>query len=556
MPKITIKDETYLFEEPISLKKLSELFQKDYDSPIVLTFVNHRLLELHHKIRKDSIIQFVTLKDKAGFAAMQRAAILMLIKAFYSVVGQENIESLRVEFSLGDCLYLSGKGDFEITPALLETVKAKMKDYAARKFEIKKHSLTTQEAIELFKDYNMQAKARLFRYRRTGRVNLYSLGHFDDYFYGEMPISADAVKVFDLVVFNEENKGFLLHLPNLSNPSKLQPLNLSNKDKLYVTLMESGKWLETMHVADVGALNDRISQLKANELILIQEALMEKKIAEIAKQIAESPNKRLVMIAGPSSSGKTTFSHRLSTQLTALGLRPHPIEVDDYFVNREFSPRHPDGSYNFESIHCLDIKKFNQDLQALLEGKKVELPRYNFEKGKREYRGDYLQLEKNDILVIEGIHCLNDELTYTLDKDQKFKIYISAMSQLNIDEHNYIPSSDGRLIRRIVRDARSRGMSAQETIRMWPSVRKGEEENIYPFQNNVDVMFNSALVYELSVLKQYVEPLLFQIPEDAPEAYEANRLLKFLDYFLGIDSISIPQNSMLREFIGGSCYNV
>ena len=289
---------------------------------------------------------------------------------------------------------------------------------------------------------------------------------------------------------------------------------------------------------------------------MIQEALQEKRIGQIAEMIAAQPDKKFVMIAGPSSSGKTTFSHRLSIQLRALGMRPHPIAVDDYFVNRVDSPKDENGNYNYEVLECLDIQKFNQDMTDLLAGKTVELPRYNFLTGMREYKGDYLTLGREDILVIEGIHCLNDRLSYTLPKESKFKIYISALTQLNIDEHNRIPTTDGRLIRRMVRDARTRGASARDTIRMWPSVRRGEEENIFPYQDEADVMFNSASVYELAVLKQYAEPILFQIPKDCEEYLEAKRLLKFLDYFLGVSSENIPHNSIVREFIGGSCFRV
>ena len=293
-----------------------------------------------------------------------------------------------------------------------------------------------------------------------------------------------------------------------------------------------------------------------SHLILIQEALQEKKIAEIAAAVAERKNVKFVMIAGPSSSGKTTFSHRLSIQLEAIGLKPHPIEVDNYFVNRVDSPRDENGNYNYEVLECLDVELFNRDMSALLRGEEVELPYYNFKKGVREYHGNRLKLGEGDILVIEGIHCLNDRLSYSLPKESKFKIYISALTQLNVDEHNRIPTTDGRLLRRMVRDARTRGASAQDTIRMWPSVRKGEEENIFPYQEEADAMFNSALVYELAVLKQYAQPLLFRIPRDSEEYLEAKRLLKFLDYFIGVSSEDIPKNSILREFIGGSCLDV
>ncbi len=328
------------------------------------------------------------------------------------------------------------------------------------------------------------------------------------------------------------------------------------QEKLFATLEESSQWGKRMDLENVGALNDRIASGQMQRLILVQEALQEKKISEIAQQIGERKDVKFIMIAGPSSSGKTTFAHRLSVQLEAIGLKPHPISVDNYFVNRYDSPRDEEGNYNFEALECLDLELFNQNMTDLLQGKRVELPVYNFKTGLREYRGDFMELGPSDILVIEGIHCLNDRLSYALPRESKFKIYISALTQLNIDEHNRIPTTDGRLLRRMVRDARTRGTKARETIRMWPSVRKGEEENIFPFQEEADAMFNSALVYELAVLKQYAEPLLFGIPKDCEEYLEAKRLLKFLDYFLGVSSEDIPKNSILREFIGGSCLNV
>ncbi|WP_349668997.1 nucleoside kinase, partial [Lacrimispora sp.] len=393
----------------------------------------------------------------------------------------------------------------------------------------------------------------LFRYRRVSRVNLYSIGGFEDYFYGYMVQNTGYIKYFDIIPYDE---GFMLMLPQKENPQEVPVFEAEKKQKLFAVLKESVKWGERLNVSHVGALNEGIAAGNINELILIQEALQEKKIAEMAARIGSDRSKKFVMIAGPSSSGKTTFSHRLSIQLKAQGMIPHPIAVDDYFVNRVNSPKNPDGSYNYEVLECLDIDQFNKDMTALLAGETVEMPRYQFKTGEREYRGDYLKLGNDDILVIEGIHCLNDKLSYSLPKDSKFRVYVSALTQLNIDEHNRIPTTDCRLIRRMVRDARTRGASAQDTIRMWPTVREGEEAYIFPYQESADMMFNSATVYELSVLKQYAEPLLFGIPRESPEYMEAKRLLKFLDYFLGVNSEDIPRNSIVREFIGGSCFKV
>ena len=335
---------------------------------------------------------------------------------------------------------------------------------------------------------------------------------------------------------------------------EVEPLHTSNK--LYHTLKESRSWSRMLDVGTIGALNDAIASGRGEQIILLQEALMEERIGSLAAQIAAKKGIKFVMIAGPSSSGKTTFSNRLSIQLLAKGRKPHPISLDDYYDDRERCPRDADGNLDFECLEALDVRQFNEDMTRLLAGEKVDMPSFNFKTGKREYRGRTLQLKENDILVIEGIHGLNDKLSYTLPAESKFKIYISALTQLNIDEHNPLSTTDCRLLRRIVRDARTRGTTAQETIAMWKSVRRGEEKNIFPFQDSADVMFNSALLYEVAVLKVYAEPLLFQIPRDSAEYLEAKRLLKFLDYFLPLPTEGIAQSSLVREFVGGSCFNV
>ena len=524
--------------------------QKEYEYDILLVRVNGKLQELHKQV-KDCELSFVTARDKPGMSAYQRSASLMMLKAFYSVAGAGNVEKLMIDFSIGRGFFVEARGNFVLNQEFLDAVKAKMREYVERKIPIMKRSVSTDDAIELFEKLGMYDKARLFRYRMVSRVNIYSIDGFEDYYYGYMVQNTGYIKHFDLIPYHY---GFVMVMPDRKTPDVLHRFTPS--DKLFATLSESTEWGRRMDLETVGALNDRIAKGDMSHLILIQEALQEKKIAEIAAQIAARKNARFVMIAGPSSSGKTTFSHRLSVQLEAIGLKPHPIAVDNYFVNRVDSPRDEYGNYNYEILECLDVELFNRDMTGLLEGKQVELPYYNFKKGVREYKGNFLQLGEGDILVIEGIHCLNDRLSYTLPADSKFKIYISALTQLNIDEHNRIPTTDGRLLRRMVRDARTRGSSARETIRMWPSVRRGEEENIFPFQEEADAMFNSALVYELAVLKQYAQPLLFAIPKDSEEWLEAKRLLKFLDYFIGVSSEDIPKNSILREFIGGSCLNV
>ena len=550
MALVKINGTTKEYPEGTTWMEVAGEHQKEYEYDILLVRVNGKLQELHKQV-KDCELSFVTAKDKPGMSAYQRSASLMMLKAFYSVAGAGNVEKLMIDFSIGRGFFVEARGNFVLNQEFLDAVKAKMREYVERKIPIMKRSVSTDDAIELFEKLGMYDKARLFRYRMVSRVNIYSIDGFEDYYYGYMVQNTGYIKHFDLIPYHY---GFVMVMPDRKTPDVLHRFTPS--DKLFATLSESTEWGRRMDLETVGALNDRIAKGDMSHLILIQEALQEKKIAEIAAQIAARKNARFVMIAGPSSSGKTTFSHRLSVQLEAIGLKPHPIAVDNYFVNRVDSPRDEHGNYNYEILECLDVELFNRDMTGLLEGKRVELPYYNFKKGVREYKGNFLQLGEGDILVIEGIHCLNDRLSYTLPADSKFKIYISALTQLNIDEHNRIPTTDGRLLRRMVRDARTRGSSAQETIRMWPSVRRGEEENNFPFQEEADAMFNSALVYELAVLKQYAQPLLFAIPKDSEEWLEAKRLLKFLDYFIGVSSEDIPKNSILREFIGGSCLNV
>ena len=381
-------------------------------------------------------------------------------------------------------------------------------------------------------------------------MNLYNLDGVEDYFYGYMAHETGKLGYYELERYES---GFVLLFPG-GDSRNVEPLDTSNK--LFHTLRRSREWSHMLDVGTIGALNDAIASGRGQDLILLQEALMEERIGSIAAQIAERRQTKFVLIAGPSSSGKTSFANRLSIQLIAKGLKPHPVSLDDYYTDREQCPKNPDGSFDFECLEAFDVKQFNTDMTRLLGGEAVEMPSFNFKTGKREYRGNVLQLKEDDILVIEGIQGLNEKLSYQLPAESKFKIYISALTQLNIDEHNPLPTTDGRLIRRIVRDARTRGTNAQKTIAMWPSVRRGEEQYIFPYQEGADVMFNSALVYELAVLKVYAEPLLFQIPRECPEYLEAKRLLKFMDYILPLPTEGISRNSLIREFVGGSCFNV
>ena len=551
MISVTILGKTREYPYGTSYGEIVEEYKDSTRYPIVLVIKDGKLCELHKKLKKDGVLEFITTGDEIGHQTYKRSASLLLLKAIYHVAGHKNIKKVTLHYSVDAGYYYTIDGNVEITEAFLAQVKTYMLELAEKKIPIRKRSVGTNEAIEIFHEHGMYDKEKLFRFRRVSRVNIYSLDGFEDYFYGFMVNHTGYLKHFELYPYDN---GLVLQLPTQANPSEVPPF--CPRPKIFRIQKESERWGETMQADTVGALNEQIVKKGASQLLLIAEALQESKISQIARTIAENKDKKFVMIAGPSSSGKTTFSHRLSIQLSAHGLRPHPIAVDNYFVNRPDTPLDENGNYNFECLEAIDVKQFNEDMVWLLKGEEVELPYFNFKTGQREYRGDYLKLGKEDVLVIEGIHCLNDKLSSSLPTESKFKIYISALTQLNIDEHNRIPTTDGRLIRRIVRDARTRGASAKQTIAMWNSVRRGEEENIFPYQESADVMFNSALIYELAVLKHYAEPLLFSIEPGEPEYNEAKRLLKFLDYFLGIPGESIPSNSILREFIGGGCFDV
>lgn len=549
--KVTIDGVTKEYPHGTTYAQIVKEYEATAEYPIILVTVNGKLRELHKRLKADCTIGFVTVKDPIGHKTYERSACLVLLKAIYDVAGKESIDKVVLHYSMGNGYYFTMKGGIALTQEFIDQVKQRMQQIVEAKLPILKRSIATDDAIALFHKHHMYDKERLFYYRRSSKVNLYSIENFEDYFYGFMAHHTGYIKYFDLILYEG---GFVLLLPNRNSPQELP--EFKPQSKIFHVQRESQEWGNKLDIATVGELNDKVTQGGIQDILLMQEALQESKISQIASRIADSGNKKFVMIAGPSSSGKTTFSHRLSIQLAAHGMKPHPIAVDNYFVDRDKTPLDEFGEKNFECLEAIDVEQFNKDMLALLDGKRIELPVFNFKTGKREYRGDFLQLGKEDVLVIEGIHGLNDKLSYALPRESKFKIYISALTQLNIDEHNRIPTTDGRLIRRIVRDARTRGTSAKATIAMWPSVRRGEEQNIFPFQEEADAMFNSALIYELACLKVYAEPLLFGIERDAPEYVEAKRLLKFFDYFVPVPSEAVPQNSILREFIGGSCFHV
>ena len=523
--------------------------QKDFSDDIVLVSFDNQLRELSKTVQKSGTLTFLTTTSSAGKKAYRRSLLFIMQKAYAKLFAGDG-STVCADYTLGNAMYCHLRGGKKLSQTQLEQLRKEMQVIVDLDEPFEKKSMNTRDAVEYFAAHGMHDKERLFHYRRASRVNVYMMGDYGDYYYGYMVPSTGYLKYFDLQLYED---GFVLVYPD-KDAKTVRPFEGS--PKFYRTLKESSEWGEMLGVRNIGELNDAIAAGKIQNIILAQEALMEKKIGALAEKIAASGQKKFILIAGPSSSGKTTFSHRLSVQLMAKGLHPHPFPLDDYYLNHDLTPLDEDGNPDYECLEALDVKQLNEDLSNLLLGKTVETPKFNFKTGKREDEGKLMQLGEQDVLVIEGIHGLNDKLSYSIAPEHKFKIYISALTQLNIDEHNYLPTTDGRLLRRIVRDARTRGSGALETIAMWDSVRRGEEKNIFPHQEHADEIFNSALIYELAVLKTYAEPLLFTITPDCKEYQEAKRLLKFLDYFLPLPSETIGSNSILREFIGGGCFRL
>lgn len=549
--KISVGDVTKEYQYGVTFEIIARDFKDQFKSDIAIAVFNGKLRELNKYPEKDGVLEFLDLSDGTGHRTYKRTAVLLFMKACNDCIEEDKVNKIKLEFSLNTGYYFSCDGDFEANDELAKKIQSRMQELVDGCIPIEKKSIPIEEAKEIFALQRMDDKLKLCQYRKSSVINVYTLEGYTDYYYGHMLPNCGYIKNFEVLTYKD---GFILNLPKKKTPEKLD--EFVPFDKVFNTMMDATEWNKMLGIDTVGDLNDKICSGELYDLVLVQEALQERRIADIAKDIASRKGVKFVMIAGPSSSGKTSFSHRLSIQLRTLGLKPHPIAVDDYFVNREDTPLDEDGKLNFECLEAIDIAKFNEDMNNLLAGERVEIPTFNFKIGAREYRGNYQQLGPDDVLVIEGIHALNDKMSSTLPVESKYKIYISALTTLNIDEHNCIPTTDARLIRRMVRDYRTRGASAKRTIEMWPSVRRGEEENIFPYQETADAMFNSAQVYELAALKSIAEPILYSVSKDDPEYYEAKRLLKFLEYFLCMDTTRIPNNSIVREFIGGSIFNV
>ncbi len=550
MPTVAIKGKYLQFDKGTTFENIVRDYQEQYNNSIALVFFNGKMKELTKRLERDGAVSFVTTRDSAGHNSYVRTAQMMLVKAVRDIVKEMgNDIHVKVEFALGNAFYCSVHGDIVVDDEFASKVEEQMRQINARKIPIIKKTYPIDDAIELFKRQGMHDKERLFHYRRGSTINVYSMEGYYDYFYGYMLPSTAYVSLFKVQAYRD---GLLLILPRQENPFEIE--EFVDEESLFEQLYLATKWGDLVNISTVGDLNDAICGGSISDMILVQEALQERRIGEIAEQIFRKKSTKFVLVAGPSSSGKTTFAHRLAIQLRSFGLRPHIISMDDYFVNREKTPIDIDGNYNYEAFEAIDIDLFTDDMLDLLDGETVEMPHFDFKIGKRVYRKNYLTLDEDDILIIEGIHGLNPKATKDLPDENKFKIYISCMTSLNIDEHNRIPSTDARLLRRMVRDARTRGNSAQHTFELWPKVRAGEVENIFRFQDDADAVFNSMLIYELAVLKQFAEPLLFNVRQNEAPYYEAKRLLKFLEYFVGVDTASVPTNSLLREFVGGGCF--
>lgn len=533
---------------PISLQELGKRYEKDFASPIVAAIVDGSLRELTYVVDGDSNVEFLDMSSEIGMKIYIRSLIFLFVKACYDVFPDCKV---HVEHSLGDGLYCEVVRKEPLSEDDVESIEKRMRQLVERDIPIQKYKMPLKEAIAMFKESGMEDKVRVLKYRKSDFINIYEIDGTKDYFYGYLVPSTGYLKWFGLKFYLP---GIILQHPNKSNPTQVAEYH--EQPKLASIFRESDRWAHILGVPDVGALNELITSGKSGEIIRVAEALHEKKIAQIADTIAnEKERLRIILIAGPSSSGKTTFAQRLIVQLRVNGLRPISISLDDYFLDRDKTPLGDDGKPDFEALEAIDLRLFNQQLAQLIQGKEVIVPRYNFHTGKREYPDIPTKIEKDQPIIIEGIHGLNERLTASIPKENKFKIYISALTQLGIDNHNRISTTDTRLLRRLVRDSWQRSTDAKTTISVWPKVLKGAQANIFPYQEEADVMFNSALVYEIAVIKKYAEPLLKQITPQDPEYIKAKHLLKFLEYFEPIeDERDIPLTSIIREFIGGSCF--
>ncbi|HJA86307.1 MAG TPA: nucleoside kinase [Candidatus Bacteroides avicola] len=526
-------------------------FNLDFPYQVVSAKVNNRSEGLNFRVYNNKDVEFLDVRDPSGMRTYVRSLCFILYKAVSELFPQGK---LYVEHPVSKGYFCNLRIGRPIELEDVAAIKQRMQEIIAQDIPFHRTECHTTEAVRVFSERGMNDKVKLLETSGALYTFYYTLDGTVDYYYGNLLPSTGFIYLFDLVKYYD---GLLLRIPNKENPNKLD--EMIKQEKMLDIFKEHLRWNHIMGLSNVGDFNRACEQGHATDLINVAEALQEKKIAQIADEIFSRNQEgghhaSLVLISGPSSSGKTTFSKRLSVQLMTNGLHPYPISLDDYFVNREDTPLDADGNYDYESLYALDLGLFNRQLQALLRGEEVELPRFNFNTGKQEFRGEKLRIDDRTILILEGIHALNPELTPQIPAENKYKIYVSALTTISLDDHNWIPTTDNRLLRRIIRDYNYRGYSARETISRWPSVRAGEDKWIFPYQENADVMFNSALLFELAVLRAHVEPILNTVPRNCPEYAEAYRLLKFIKYFTPVQDKELPPTSLLREFLGGSSF--
>lgn len=536
------------FPDHVTLEEISEQFKDNHKYKIVAAKVDNLMVDLSTSVDRDCEIQFVDMSTEEGMMVYRRSLTFVLIKAAKDILPDSKV---TIEHSLGKGLYCEIHGS-TVNNKIVHDIKCRMREIIDADYPIIKKYLDKESAVNLFSKEGLEEKVSLFKYSDKEKIPVYFCEDVVDFFYSPCVPSTGYLKLFDLILYFP---GVILLFPEPKSPDVLPVFE--DVPKLASVFKEAEEWANILNIGYVASLNDMIKSGNGRELVLISEALHEKKIATIADHIYQNKMIKLVLIAGPSSSGKTSFVHRLSVQLRVNGLKPLPISLDNYFLPRELTPKDEFGNYNFETIDALDLELFNDHIIKLMQGEEVELPIFNFKKGEREKVGRKVKLDRNHIILVEGIHGLNEKLTKDIPKDSKYRIYISALTQLNLDEHNRISTTETRLLRRIVRDNQFRSSDAEETILMWPSVRKGEENYIFPYQEDADIMFNSSLPYELPVIKKYAEPLLRKINKDSKAFSVAQELLEILSYFVNLeDESAIPPNSLMKEFIGGSCLDV
>ncbi len=528
---------------------LSEVFRNagiDMKYGPICAKVNNKVEGMHYRIYHNKDVEFLDMISGSGSRNYTRSLFFVLCKAVHDLYPQSKVV---IDIPVSKGYYVDLTIGHEVTDGDVASIRRRMQQIIDAKMPIRRFEVPTEDAVKMFEEKGDKAKSKLLRSAGSLYTTYYQIDDYVDYYYGSLLTNTSKIYLFGLEKYFN---GLLLRIPDLKDPGTLP--QMTRQDKMFEIFREHHHWQEIMELRTAGDFNEMVRKGQATNLINVSEALQEKKLTEIADEIASRKDVKLVLLAGPSSSGKTTACKRLSIQLLANGIKPLQISLDDYFVDREHTPKDDKGEYDYESIYALNLKLINDQFNTLFRGEEIELPKYNFQTGRSEKSGQKLRMQPNNVLVVEGIHALNPELTAQISEVQKFRVYVSALTTILLDDHNYIPTTDNRLLRRIIRDYKYRGVNAQETIHRWPSVRAGENKWIFPYQENADVMFNSAMLFELAVIKQQAEPLLEQVPENCEEYSEAYRLRKFLKYFQPIPNRDIPPTSLLREFLGGSSF--